>query len=176
MMPVKQVICVAAVLVASCAAYAQSAPPIKMGLWETTTVSKMTGLQIPPEVVEKMKAMGRSIPGAEPRTTVIQGCVTAEKWQENFTKAQQNQDCHTKNLKQDSSGMSADIDCKSERGSSTGHMQINFLSPEKTHGTMHLETVTERQPQPIVMDFTFDGVYQGPDCKGISPDSAKVIH
>jgi hypothetical protein len=169
---------VATALMFSCAAFAQSAPapPIKMGLWETTTVSKMTGLQLPPEVVERMKAMGRSIPGAEPRTTVSQGCMTPEKWQENFAKAQQNQDCHMKNLKQDSSGMSADIDCKAERTSSTGHMQVTFLSSEKAQGKVHLETVTERSPQPIVMDITFDSVYQGDDCKGISPGSAKIVH
>jgi len=57
-----------------------------MGLWETTTVSRMTGLQLPPEVVETMKAMGQFIPGAEPRTTVIQGMPTPEKWRENFPK------------------------------------------------------------------------------------------
>lgn len=173
----KHLFSVAAVLIASCATVqAQSAPPVKMGLWENTIVSKMSGLQIPPEVAERMKAMGRSIPGAEPRTTVTQGCLTAEKWKETMSKAQQNQDCQMKNLKQDSSGMSADIDCKSERGSSTGHMQFTFISAEKTHGTIHVETVTERQPQPIVMDFTLDSVYQGADCKGISPDSAKIVH
>lgn len=173
----KQVLCVVAVLIASCsAASAQSAPPIKMGLWETTVVSKISGLQIPPEVAERMKAMGRSIPGSEPRTTVTQGCLTPEKWKETLSKAQQNQDCHMKNLKQDSSGMSADIDCKSDRGSSTGHMQMTFVSAEKTHGTMHIETITERQPQPIVMDFTLDSAFQGSDCKGISPDSAKIVH
>ena len=46
----------------------------------------MTGLQLPPEVVETMKAMGQFIPGAEPRTTVIQGMPTPEKWRENFPK------------------------------------------------------------------------------------------
>jgi len=147
-----------------------------MGLWETTTVSKVSGFQVPPEVAERMKAMGRSIAGSEPRTTLLQGCLTPEKWKEGIARAQQNQDCQMKNLKQDSSGMSGDIDCKSERGSSTGHMQFTFISPEKTHGTIHMEIVTERQPQPIVMDIALDSVYQGSDCKGISPDSAKIVH
>ena len=72
--------------------------------------------------------------------------------------------------------MSADLVCTSERGGSgKGHMQVNFLSSEKVHGTMHMEMITQRQPQPIVMDMTFDSTYQGADCKGVSPDSPKVI-
>jgi hypothetical protein len=54
-------------------------------------------------------------------------------------------------------------------------MQVNFISSEKVHGTMHMEMVTQRQPQPIVMDMTFDSTYQGADCKGVSPDTPKVM-
>ena len=154
---------------------AQSTPPVKMGLWQTTVVSTMAGIQLPPEVLEKMKAAGRSVPGSTPQTTVTQGCLTPEKWQQSWQRAQQGGDCQTKNFKQDASGMSADIECKTERGTSTGHTQVNFISPEKAHGTTHMEIVTGRSPQPIVMDITMDSVYQGADCKGISPDSAKVI-
>ena len=38
-----------------------------------------------------------------------------------------------------------------------------------------MEVTTARQSQPIVMDMTFESVYQGEDCKGISPDSPKII-
>jgi hypothetical protein len=175
-MPVKTIIYTAAALVAlSSIAHAQSAPPIKMGLWQSTVVSTMTGIQLPPEVLERMKAAGREIPGSAPATTVTQGCLTPEKWQESFQRAQAGQDCHAKNLKLDASGMSADIECKSERGTSTGHTQVTFVSSEKAHGTTHMEIVTARSPQPIVMDITLDSVYQGADCKGISPDTSKVI-
>ena len=172
----RHLLCAVAVLFASYAAYAQSAPPIKMGLWETTDIATITGMQLPPDVVEKLKAMGRPIPGSEPHTTVIQGCLTPERWRENFAKAQQNQDCHMKNLKEDSSGMSADIDCKSEHGASTGHIQMTYDSTEKVQGTVHMEMTSERNPQPIVIDMKLSSVYQGPDCKGVSPDSAKVVH
>ena len=166
-----------AVMMTPCVAQAPSTPPVKMGLWQGTTVSKMTGLQLPPEVVEKMKAMGRPVPGAEPRTIETQSCVTPEKWKEMFTKVNDDrEDCKMMNLKQDSSGMSADMVCSSPRGGNgKGHMEVSFLSTEKVHGTIHMEMVTERQPQPIVMDMTFDSTYQGSDCKGISPDTPKVI-
>jgi hypothetical protein len=38
-----------------------------------------------------------------------------------------------------------------------------------------MEMMTQRQPEPIVIDMTFDSTYQGSDCKGISPDTPKVI-
>jgi hypothetical protein len=176
MMPVKTIFYTAAALVAlSSLAHAQSAPPVKMGLWQSTVVSTMTGIELPPEVVERMKAAGRTIPGSAPKTTVTQGCLTPEKWQDNWQRAQSGQDCLTKNLKLDASGMSADIECKTDRGTSTGHTQVTFISSEKVHGTTHMEITTGRSPQPMVMNITLDSVYQGSDCKGISPDGAKVI-
>jgi hypothetical protein len=65
--------------------------------------------------------------------------------------------------------------CQTSAGSSTGHVQMNFLSTEKVHGTMHVEAVTSRQAQPIIMDMIIDSTYAGADCKGISPDTPKVI-
>jgi hypothetical protein len=135
----------------------------------------MTGLQLPPEVAEKMKEMGRSVPGSEPQTIETQSCLTPEKWKEMFAK-QERDNCKMENLKQDSGGMSADVVCDSARGGGgKGHMEVNFISSEKVHGTMHLEMVTQRQTQPIVIDMTFDSTYQGADCKGVSPDTPKVI-
>jgi len=177
-MPVKTLcatFAMTAVMMTPCVAQAPSTPPIKMGLWQGTTVSRMTGLQLPPEIVEKMKAMGRSIPGSEPKTIETESCLTPEKWKEMFAKSQERENCKIENLKQDSSGMSADMVCTSGGGSGKGHMQVNFISSEKVHGTMHMEMVTERQPQPIVVDMTFDSTYQGADCKGVSPDTPKVI-
>jgi hypothetical protein len=54
-------------------------------------------------------------------------------------------------------------------------MQMAFLTPEKMHGTMHIEVISSRQPKPIVMDMTIDSLYQGSDCKGVSPDTPKLI-
>lgn len=157
---------------------AQAAPPVKMGLWHGTTVTKMTGITLPPEVVEKMKAMGRPVPGAEPQTIETESCLTPEKWKEMFARAQNRENCKISNLKQDASGMSADMVCESPNGggnTARGHVQMSFLTTEKVHGTMHMEATSVRQPQPIVVDMTIDSVYQGADCKGVSPDTPKVI-
>lgn len=155
---------------------AQTAPPIKMGLWEGTTVTRMTGLNIPPDMAERLKAMGRPVPGAEPRTMHMQSCLTAEKWKDMFTHAQNRENCQVTNVKQDASGMSADMACHGTGGGgATGHMQVSFLSTEKVHGTMHMEASSAQQPQPIVVDVTIDSAYLGDDCKGVSPDTPKII-
>ena len=165
-------------LVGSVAALAQDVsapPPVKMGLWQNTATNTMTGLQLPPDVLAKLQAMGRPVPGAAPRTIVTQSCLTPDKWQKSFTDMQQNKSCQFTNVHQSTTGMSGDIACTTGEGSSKGHMEATFPSQEKMNGKMHMEITTARQPQPIVMDVTFEGLYQGADCKGISPDSPKVV-
>jgi hypothetical protein len=160
------------------AALAQSSePPVKMGLWQTKITSTMTGFQIPPDVAAKLKAMGRPVPGSEPQTVVSQSCLTQEKWKDMFSHMQRNHDCQLTNEHQSSTSMSADMACKSPDGqySSTGHVEAKFTNSEKMTGKVHVETIRQSQPQPIVMDMSFDSAYQGADCQGISPDSPKVI-
>jgi hypothetical protein len=170
---------VLAVLAGSVATVAQDVPtppPVKMGLWQNTITNTMTGLQLPPDVVAKMQAAGRPVPGAAPRTIVTQSCMTAESWQKSFTDMQQRQNCQITNVHQSATGMSGDMACTSADGSSKGHMEATFSSPEKMNGKMHLEVTTTRQAQPLMVDATFNSVYQGADCKGISPNAAKVMN
>lgn len=151
-------------------------PAVKMGLWQNTSTNTMTGIQIPPEVAARMQAMGRPVPGAAPRTTVTQSCLTPEKWQKSWADMQGKNNCQLTNVKQSSTGMSGDVACTMAEGSSKGHMEATFTSQEKVNGKMHMEITTARQTQPMVMDMTFESVYQGEDCKGISPDSPKIVH
>lgn len=148
-----------------------------MGLWNSTTVTTISGLQLPPAVLDQLKSMGRPDPTA-PRTINSQSCLTPEKWKEMFTAAQDRKNCTVANLHQDDHGMSGDITCQSGSGgtgNAKGHLEMTFLNPEKVHGTMHMEAVTSRQTQPIIVDMLIDSAYQGADCQGISPDTPKVI-
>jgi hypothetical protein len=52
--------CLCSLAIAFIAAQAQTAPPVKMGLWKTTSVMTTSGFQLPPDVAARMKAMGRS--------------------------------------------------------------------------------------------------------------------
>ncbi len=162
-------------LAVTLAAAAQTAtPPVKMGLWKTTSTLTTSGFQLPPDVAARMKAMGRS-PG-EPRTINTLSCLTAEKWQKIFDPSQHSQKCQFTNQQQSSTGMSAEMTCSSGAGhTSTGHMAMTFDSKEKMHGKFHMEVNSQSQPHPILIDNSFTGVYQGADCQGISPDTPKVL-
>src|SRR6516225_4402318 len=74
----RQLCFVTAITVAQVVGLAQAptltAPPIKMGLWQTTTTSTMSGITLPPEVVARLQAAGRPVPGSQPHTTVTQSC------------------------------------------------------------------------------------------------------
>jgi hypothetical protein len=175
----KKGICfVVAILAFSSAMLAQTAtPPVKMGLWQTTNVGTVSGIQIPPDVAARLQAMGRPLPTmGQPHTSVVQSCLTPESWKKMFADMQQDHDCTFTHQQQSSTGLSADMACKSDRGRSTGHVDMSFVSSEKMHGKAHIEVITERQPNPIVMDMHFDSVYQGADCQGVTPGDAKVIH
>jgi hypothetical protein len=157
------------------ATVAPAPPPVKMGLWQNTVVNTMAGIQIPPEVAAKLQAMGRPVPGAAPRTTTTLSCLTPEKWQSSIADMQQKQNCQITNLHQSTTAMSGDMACTTTDGSSKGHMEATFANQEKMNGKVHMEITTARQPQPIVVDSTFESVYQGADCKGVSPDSPKIV-
>ena len=149
-------------------------PPIKMGLWRTTSISTLGGMQLPPDVAARLKAMGKSIGG--PQTINTLSCITQQKWQQMFSRSQGSQNCTFSNVQQSSSAMSADITCTSRgRDNSTGHMDMTFDSDSKMHGKFHMNVTAESQPQPMTVDVGFQGTYQGSDCQGISPDSPKVI-
>lgn len=168
-------------MVTAAAAIAQTSsltpPPIKMGLWRNTVTATMTGLQIPPDVAARLKAMGRPLPTGQPHTTVTESCLTPEKWHEMFDNMRPNEECKESNRHQDSSGISTDLVCKSSDGQfhSTGHISVTFDSASKVHGEGHVEMVTASQPQPIRSNVHFEAAYQGSDCQGISPDSPKEI-
>ena len=168
------------VLTGSVAALAQDVitpPAVKMGLWQNNITNTMSGLQLPPDVLAKLQAAGRPVPGAAPRTFVTQSCMTADSWQKSFTDMQLKQNCQFTNVHQSAAAMSGDMSCTSADGtSSKGHMEATFASQEKMNGKVHMEISTARQSQPILMDMTFESVYQGADCKGISPDSPKIVH
>lgn len=157
------------------AGHAQSGPPpVKMGLWESSMTQTLTGLTLPPDVVAKMKAMGRPMPGGE-HTTVTQSCVTPEEWQKNWGKLQNDQqNCTRSNVVQNSHEMSFDITCKSAAGSTVGHMQMVFDSREQMHGTMTMKS-TQAQGGPINMDMKIKGHYLSSSCGDIKADTPKVI-
>lgn len=164
---------------AAVAASAQtpSAPPVKMGLWETTVTSQMSGFQLPPDVVARLKAMGRSAPGA-PHTVVTQGCLTREEWQKSMEDMNRagNKDCTTTNKDIQPRKFSVDISCKSQQGTVTGHWEMQMIDDEHGHGSGHMKSdSTGPNGQAFSMDMTMDSHFLRSDCGDVKPGDAKII-
>lgn len=153
-------------------------PPVKMGLWQLSTTRNMTGMTLPPEVVEKMKAMGRPLPGGE-HTTVTQNCLTEEQWKEGLggTPKSDQQKCAPKNFTRNAHQLSFDIDCTDPRGGRVvGRMEFIFDNPEHLHGTVNMNsTQIDAQHSNIVMSTKIDGHYISSNCGDVKPGNDKVI-
>jgi Protein of unknown function (DUF3617) len=152
-------------------------PPVKMGLWETTVTTQMTGMQLPPDVVEKLKQMGRDVPGA-PHTTVTQGCLTPEEWQkgiEDMNKPR-NSDCVTTKHGDDMRSISFDVSCKTQGGTISGHWEMHVVDDEHGHGEGHMKSdQTGPNGQSFEASSTMDTRYLSADCGDVKPGDAKVI-
>jgi hypothetical protein len=158
-------------------AQAPAPPPVKMGLWESSSTMTMGGFQIPPDVVAKMQAMGRPVPGA-PHTTVTQSCMTADEWTKTWANLNKRGDmeCKVSDLSQDSQKLSFDSSCTSQRGGAfTGHFEMFFDDDEHTHGSMHMKGEGGSGGQPMVMDMKMTSHFVSADCGEVKPGGAKVI-
>jgi hypothetical protein len=130
-----------------------AAPPIKMGLWETSSTVKMN--------IPNMPFMG-------PRSNKVHSCLTPESYAKGVANAQQ-KDCMHTNVSITDKGYSFDLSCRG--GKETGHFEMIFDSPEATHGTMHLSAGNA-----TISDSTFTASFVSTDCGGITPDKPQVVH
>lgn len=133
-----------------------STPPVKMGLWQTSQTSTVSGI-------------------GQLHTIVMQSCFTPEGWTNFFKSMQRDDHCTFIHMKQTSTSLTADVACRSSDSNSTGHFDVSFVSPEKMRGKAHGQVVSQMHPEPMVFDTKFESTYLGADCKGVSPDSAKII-
>ncbi|HTV05789.1 MAG TPA: DUF3617 domain-containing protein [Acidobacteriaceae bacterium] len=171
-------VCVAGVAGAQTAVNPDTPPPVKMGLWETQVTSQIAGITLPPDVIARLKQMGRPIPG-EAHTTVTQSCLTPEEWRKSLEgmNKPQNSDCTIDKREVNEKKFSFDLSCKTERGMTmTGHWEMNVVDDEHAHGS---GSMTGDQPGPNGQNFsattTIDSHYLGASCGDVKPGEPKVV-
>jgi hypothetical protein len=144
-----------------------SAPPMKMGLWETTTVMTTT---YPPNMAS---LMGRAAgPSGQPMTMNDKTCFTMEKWQHSLGMKAYPKTCNVS--KHDYSGNTLTVSMTCTFGSGTS-MAIDstetFDSSETMHGTAHAVTTFGSSVVPgggkTVADSKTTGKYVGSDCGSV---------
>lgn len=134
-----------------------AAPPMKLGLWESTTsmtmnVPGMPGGQRPPTMVH------------------ARSCVTAETWARTFTDSGRAGDCTRSNEKFVDGHLTFDMACPRIGG--TGHGDMRFANGSG-HGTVHLDM--NLGGHPVSSEMVIDSHFVDADCGSVVPGKPEIV-
>ncbi len=135
-----------------------STPPMKLGLWEST--SSMT-----------MNIPGMTGPGRPPIVTKSRNCVNAETWAKAFTDSGRAGSCSRTNEKYAAGHLSFDMACPNVSG--TGHGEMNFAAGAG-QGKVHLDM--NMAGRAVSSDMVIESHYVGADCGTVVPGKPEIIH
>lgn len=135
-----------------------STPPMKMGLWETTSNTVMQGMPL-------------NIPG-QGHDLRLQSCLTAESWQRNLVNSRGQKDCVRSNESYAPGRYSTDLSCAS--GKATGHIEAIFDDNATSHTVAHIRMNGGQSPIEIVTKA--ESHFVSADCGGVDPDHPKMLH
>ena len=136
-----------------------STPPMKLGLWETTST---LNLQMPD--VPQMQ-------GRPPQVVKVRSCLTAESWAKAFGNSGRRSECSLSNQTVTASHYSFDISCPSMSGK--GHADLDFSNEGSGHGKLHMEASPSGHA--VVMDTVYDSHFVSADCGTVAPDKPQIL-
>jgi len=145
--------------------FMMGAPPIKMGLWEVTSVSttQATGM-----MADGLKRSGQNI--GTPNTLVSKLCLTPETWEKSLAgNAPPAIGCNRSNVVSTPEMMSGTLTCSFGDNSMSADQKTYFDSPEKVHGTQHITSKSARGTMDTVGTTT--AKFLGSDCGDVKPFS-----
>jgi hypothetical protein len=145
---------------------------VKLGLWETTITSTMTGLpaipdsalaQMPPDQRAKIEQMIQERNG---KPTTTKSCLTKEKLQNTnpFQKAPPG--CTYTVLSSTGSKMEVKMECVRNGMTVTSNIAVTASDPENVKGTVHMNTTSSDAggSGAMKMDSTFTSKWLGSAC------------
>lgn len=164
-------------LVAACAAvaHAQTAPPIKPGLWQVQSERTIDGQKapdvsqqmanMPPEARKQMEAMmkqrGMDISGG---VNNMKMCLTREQLDEGRWRSEEGR-CKTDFITRTATQWKWRSVCTQPPSESEG--EANIASPERY--TVKVTTVSQRKGEPRNMQMTMNAKWLGADCGDVKP-------
>jgi len=147
-------------------ASAQSAPPLKMGLWEHTVTINMSG-------------MPNGMSGS-PQAITKQSCMTNDTWKQALQSMQGRRqmanaaNCTTSDVQQDSHHFAFDVACTAQQGMNTKiHVDMTLDSEESMHGTTSTTMSGPNIPQGMAMTATIKSKFISSDCGSLKPGEQK---
>lgn len=143
-------------------------PPVKMGLWQTTVTSQISGLPNMPS----------GMPAAKPM--VNQSCMTPDSWQKGMTDLQQQlqrtkAECTNVKLQHNGNQFIYDEQCAQGGNNTTVHMVWTVDDQENMHGDSNAQMSGAAIPQGVTMHATMTSKYLSSDCGNVKPGESKTV-
>ncbi|HXS05715.1 MAG TPA: DUF3617 domain-containing protein [Rhizomicrobium sp.] len=153
----------AAIILAPGAAFAGHG---KAGLWNVSTTMDMGGMQVSPEAMARMKAMGVKMPSAQTFSSQI--CMTqAEVDSDKLPPMGRNDTgCTNHIVSQTGTAITAEMVCNGEM-KGTGRLQIAYSNPEHYAGTYSFKGAVHGHDMSTTSSFKGDWVKV--DCGAMKP-------
>ena len=142
----------------------------KAGLWNISTTMNMGGVQMPPEAMARMKAMGMKMPSAQ--TFATQMCMTqTEVDSDKLPPMGRNEmNCTSHIVSQTASAMTSETVCNGEM-KGTGRVQIAYSSPEHYAGSYSFKGAVHGHE--MNTNSSFKGDWVKADCGAVKPYAPK---
>ena len=143
---------------------------VKLGLWETTTTSNMSGAPPIPEArLAKMSPEERAMlermmkaRGDAPQTHTQKSCLTKEKLEKDLSFGDERGKCTHDILSSTSKEAEVKFHCADENMTSDGTAKFEAVSSENVKGTVH--TTVSGGGNTMKMDLTLTSRYLGSSC------------
>jgi len=183
----------ASVMMCPVAIWAQDIKPIdiKPGLYENTTVSTISGLQMPanmpqltPDQLAKMppqaraqyEAMTKGGPGA-PQTHTMKACITKEQLSKPMFDSGE-KSCTYKLTNSTSSSQTIHVECNRGNTKTVGDMTLDRVDSEHLKGNLLMKTTGDSSTAGsmggnMTIKLDFSNKWLGSDCGDVKPSSSE---
>jgi hypothetical protein len=168
-------------LLSTAALPAQDIKPfdVKLGLWETTSTTEMSGMampampEIPPDALSRMPPEQRARVeammkgrGGSPRAMTVRSCITKETLDRAGAFGQTDKSCTMKVVSSTPMKQVLHMDCARDNNHMTGDMTIERVDTAHVKGTSVIKAEGEHA---ISMKSSFETKFLSPDCGDVKP-------
>jgi hypothetical protein len=156
---------------------------LKLGLWETTTKSEMSGMpmsampQIPEETLAKLPPAQRAQIEARmkgmggPQNMTVRNCITRDSLARGAQFGKADNTCAYKVVSSSSSKQEMHMDCTKGQTKMSGDVTVERVDSDHVKGTMAMKSGDSSTP--VNMKMSFDTKWISADCGDVKPAGVK---
>ncbi len=134
---------------------------VKLGLWETTTTTQISGMPpIPPEALARLTPEQRArieasmgAQGGQPKTHTTKSCMTKEKMEKAMF-GEERQNCKRTVITSTSSKTEVRLDCDQQGIKTSGTVRVDAINSENVKGSVKAESTGGGNTMNVNSNFT----------------------